>query len=297
MEEWDFDWDGAPETVILRMPDRGVRAAVVALPGAGDGRARQPLFEQIGRSLSVMDVAVLSYTRRTVDEGDTPIAVQAADAIGAMRALKGRLQCPVGLFGFSQGAWAATVAAADDAAGFLVVLGCSGVSPAEQMRFYTDELLRRRGFDERDRTRSRDLRLRFEKFRRARPGAWERERLAAALRDASRESWFPYACLPDSPPPEGRGWSDMDFDPAPTFGKVRTPVLAIWGADEECVPREESRRAWLASGADVTLVDLPGCGHWPVVGSGAPEYTAREDDVVTPDLAATLASWLSGVAG
>jgi hypothetical protein len=214
--------------VILRMPDRGVRAAVVALPGAGDGRARQPLFEQIGRSLSVMDVAVLSYTRRTVDEGDTPIAVQAAHAIGAMRALKGRLQCPVGLFGFSQGAWAATVAAADDAAGFLVVLGCSGVSPAEQMRFYTDELLRRRGFDERDRTRSRDLRLRFEKFRRrARPGASERERLAAALRDAPRESWFPYACLPDSPPPEGRGWSDMDFDPAPTFGTALLDVRVL----------------------------------------------------------------------
>lgn len=296
MNEWDFHWEGAPGAAILRMPDHGVSAAVVALPGADDGSARQPLFEQIGRNLSTMDVAVLSYARRTVDEGDTPVAVQAADAIGAMRALKGSLQCPVGLFGFSQGAWAATLAATDEAADFLIVLGCSGVSPAEQMRFYTDELLRRRGFNERDRARSRDLRLQFEKYRRAQPDTSARERLAAALRDASQESWFPYACLTDVPPPDGQGWPDMDFDPRPSFGKVRTPVLAMWGGDEECVPREESWRAWLASGADVTLVDLPRCGHWPVVGSGAPEYTARDDDVFTPDLTATLASWLSSVA-
>jgi pimeloyl-ACP methyl ester carboxylesterase len=84
----------------------------------------------------------------------------------------------------------------------------------------------------------------------------------------------------------------MDFDPSPGFAKVRAPVLALWGADEECVPRPVSRDRWAASGADVTLVDLPGCGHWPVVGSGAPGYAGWDHDRLAGDFTATVAHWL-----
>lgn len=57
---------------------------------------------------------MLSYERRLVERGDTPLCVQAADAVAAMRALRIELRCRVGVFGFSQGAWAAALAAADD---------------------------------------------------------------------------------------------------------------------------------------------------------------------------------------
>ena len=241
------------------------------LHGASDGRTRQPLFDQVAQVLAPMGAAVLTYERRPVKRGDTPLGVQAADAVAAMRALRIELRCRVGVFGFSQGARAAALAAADEVNDYLVVLGCSGVSPAAQMRFYTDELLRLHGFNDCDRSRMGHLRAQFEDCLRASaPTATPRDEIAAALRDAAEEPWFEHAYLPSDPSPEDATWPDLDFDPVPAFQKVHVPVLAMWGTDEECVPRQPSRDAWQTSGADVTLVDLRACGHWPVAGSGAP---------------------------
>lgn len=113
------------------------------------------------------------------------------------------------------------------------------------------------------------------------------------LRTASRMPWFQYAYLPTEVRPGTATWPDMDFDPAPSFAEVDVPVLAMWGADEECVPRDTSRQAWRDAGADITLVDLPGCGHWPVVGSGAPSYTGWETDEVSAEFTDCVTTWLS----
>jgi uncharacterized protein len=291
-----FGWEGMPGEAILRMPEGEIVAGLVTLHGASNGRARQALFDQIGQCLTPLGIAVLSYERRAVDRGDTPLHVQAADAVEAVRVLRSSLRRRVGVFGFSQGAWAAALAAADDAASFLMVLGCSGVTPAEQMRFYTDELLRRRGFGPRERDANREVRMRLEEYlQAAETDPTDRQALSDALRAASREPWFPSSYLPSTPPPEGASWDDMDFDPAPSFANVRQPVLAMWGADEECVPREVSRERWQASGADVTVVDLPGCGHWPVVGSGAPDYSGWESDELAHSFASTMVTWLRQV--
>ncbi|WP_299445283.1 hypothetical protein [uncultured Phycicoccus sp.] len=288
-----LEWDGAPGAAVLRLPDGAVSAGLVMLHGASDGRARQPLFDGLAAALAPLGIAALGYERRAVAGGDTPLRVQAADAVGAVRALQARLGRPVGVSGFSQGAWAAALAAADDAVGFLVVLGCSGVTPAEQMRFHTDELLRRRGFSDRERGRNRELRLRLEDhLRQPVLDRSVRDALDADLRAAAREPWFPVSYLPSAVPPGSSGWDDMDFDPVPSFGAVRVPVLAIWGEDEECVPREVSRDRWQESGADVTLVDLPGCGHWPVVGSSHPDYAGQEEDALAPSFTASVATWL-----
>lgn len=291
--EQRLEWDNALGSGVLRMPEAEARGGLVMLHGASDGRARQPLFDQVARAVAPVGVAVLSYERRRVEGGDTPFAVQAADAVAAMRALSIQLHCPVGVFGFSQGAWAAAVAAAEEVTDFAVVLGCSGVSPAEQMRFYTDELLRRRGFSDRDRSRMRHLRTAWERYLRGgMPSATDQHELSAGLREAAGEAWFEHAYLPSELPHEDVAWPDMDFDPVSSFQEVQVPVLAMWGADEECVPRQPSRDAWRASGADVTLVDLSGCGHWPVVGSGSPEYAGQEGDQLSEDCTASVAGWL-----
>lgn len=291
--ERELEWAGGPGSAVLRVPDGGIGAGLVALHGASDGRARQPLFEHISQILAPLGVAVLSYERRVVDGGDTPLDVQAADAVAALQALRAELACRVGVFGFSQGAWAAALAAGHEVTSFLVVLGCSGASPAEQMRFYTDELLRRHGTGDHERARLRDLRLQVEDYLRAptRTRA-ARDRLAVALGQVAHEAWFQYSYLPPEPPPDDATWPDMDFDPVPSFRDVKVPVLAMWGDDEECVPREASRDAWRASGADATLVDLAGCGHWPVVGSGRPGWTWGRDDELSRDFATALTTWL-----
>lgn len=294
--ERGMEWDGAPGSAVVRVPEGEVRGGLVMLHGASDGRARQPLFEQVAQVLAPMGVSVLSYERRPVEGGDTPFDVQAGDAVAAMRALRIELRCRVGVFGFSQGAWAAALAAADEVTDYMVVLGCSGVSPAEQMRFYTDELLRRHGFSEADRSRMCQLRAKFEDYLRATtPTATRRDELAVLLRDAAGEPWFEHAHLPKEPPPEDATWSDMDFEPIQAFQKVDVPGLAMWGTDEECVPRQPSRDAWQASGADVTLVDLPACGHWPVAGSGAAGYAAWEGDQVSEDFTGPLVRWLDNL--
>jgi len=294
-----LEWEDAPAGACLRLPDREVRAAIVALHPASDGSARQPLFEHLAGILAPQGVAVLSYDRRppASGRGDAGLEAQAADAVSGMRALRDRLGCPVGVFGFSQGAWAATLAAGEGTADLLVVLGCSGVSPAAQMRYLTDELLRRSGYDEATRATARRLRERFEAFlRRDDRSPQERSELDARLRRAAREPWFPLAGLPAEAPGLRAQWADMDFDPVPSFARVRVPVLAVWGADEECVPRPRSRDAWARSGADVTLVDLAGCGHWPVVGSGEPGF-AYTDQAPVPEFAAALTAWLRLIAG
>ena len=107
---------------------------------------------------------------------------------------------------------------------YLVVLGCSGVSPAEQMRFYTDELLRLHGFNDCDRSRMGHLRAQFEDYLRASaPTATPRDEIAAALRDAAEGPWFEHAYLPSEPPPEDATWPDMDFGPSPPSRRCTFP--------------------------------------------------------------------------
>lgn len=286
-------WPGQPGDAVLHLPRDPAVSGVVCLHGAADGRARQPLFEHLAGVLHEVGVAVLTYPRRASNScDDTPLEVQAQDAVQAMAALRARLNVPVGVFGFSQGAWAAAMAATDPVASFLITLGCSGVSPATQMRYYTDELLRRRGFSDDDRRRLRLLRLDVEAFvRMPDPDQVARRVVNRALRSASGLPWFVHAYLPDELPPGPMTWSDMDFDPVPVFGRVQVPVLALWGDDKECVPRLESQQAWTVAD-DVIIRDLPGCGHWPVVGSGSPDFEASVAGGISSAFDSAVLDWL-----
>lgn len=64
--------------------------------------------------LPAQGVAVLRYDRRaSVGDDDVPLRSQAKDAIAAVRMLRAQIgQGPIGLCGFSQGAWAAPLAVA-----------------------------------------------------------------------------------------------------------------------------------------------------------------------------------------
>ena len=93
-------------------------------------------------------IAVLRYDRRPWAAGrDVPYAVQAEDLACGLEALAAEVgRVPTGLWGFSQGAWVAVMTAAARAdVAFLVLVGCSAVSPARQMRYGTGEQLRHAG--------------------------------------------------------------------------------------------------------------------------------------------------------
>ena len=260
---------------VLREPDPGVgvRGGVVALHGSSLPQRDQPIFEHLATTVTSLGFAVLTFDRRRAPDGhDTPIDVQAADALTAVEFLRTRLDTPVGLYGFSQGAWSASLAVSlEPTVAFLVLVGCSGVSPAEQMRFYTDELLRRAGYGDSERDHLRELRLAVEALLR---GGGDREATAGLLRDAVNQPWFGMAYLPSELPPVGDTWHDMDHDPEPIFSKVLCPTLLIYGADEECVPAAASQQIWMraaqASGnSRIAIVELPGYGHFPAHGGDA----------------------------
>jgi len=285
---------------LLRRPDVNVllRGGVVALHGASRSERSQPLFDHLAQTLVPLGYAVLSYDRRAkVNRSDVPLADQAADAREALAMLTTHLDAPVGLFAFSQGAWAACVAAAMDTGpperslvSFLALLGCSGVSPAAQMQFFTDELLRRSGYDAEARAQARRLRLGVEETFR---GRVDPAVTSAALATACEEPWFDLTYLPPQMPPPDEAWDDMDFDPAADIGRVTCPTLLIYGADEECVPAHESELVWRSTGhRDLTVAYVPRCGHFPVVdGAGQPE--PNDPTSLSADYTAALTAWFT----
>jgi len=142
--------DGRP--ALLTVPAEGpVRAGVVALHGSSSSSYRQVIFEHLANTLAPRGIAVLSFERAPwpTDDVDIPYAVQAAGAVAAYDELRSRHAVPIGFWGVSQGTWIAALAASErPETAFLVLLGCSGVSPAEQMRHATVEAVRRAGYDE-----------------------------------------------------------------------------------------------------------------------------------------------------
>ena len=85
----------------------------------------------------------------------------------------------------------------------------------------------------------------------------------------------------------------MDFEPSGDIARVTCPTLLIYGAEEECVPAPESEAVWRAVGKrDLTVVYLPGCGHFPVVeGCGRPSRMIHPTSAPTTLL--RLTSWFT----
>ncbi|MDQ2738960.1 MAG: alpha/beta hydrolase [Actinomycetota bacterium] len=275
------------------MPEPGpVRGGIVALHGASSPIRRQPLFDHLASTLAPLGWAVLAYDRRaSTDGGDVPLDDQATDALVAAETLRGRLNgAPVGLYGFSQGAWAASVAAARAPGNVaaLAVVGCSGVSPAAQMRYFTSEVLRRKGFGDDDLQDMLTARQAYEDFHRRRTSA---AAATAVLGAVAERPWFSSVYLPATVSAATPAWDDIDFDPAPIYRQVRCPTLLMYGDDEEYVPAAESTRVWRTAAEGrvaPTVVMLPDCGHFPAR-QGDPEDIAH----LSADYTQALIDWFS----
>jgi pimeloyl-ACP methyl ester carboxylesterase len=258
----------------------------VPLHPASDGSRRQFLFEHLADTLVPRGVAVLSFDRRPSPDGqDIPFAVQADDALAALRALREEVgSAPLGLWAWSQGAWAASLAAANSPeVAFLVLLAACGVSPAEQMRYGTSEQLRRHGFGDVEALNELgEVRAALEDAYRD-PG--RRGEAQAVIDRYADRPWFELAYVPRTLAELGE-WTDMDFDPAPILARVRCPVLLFYGDEDEWTPIEPSIAAWQQAPADVTVVRLAGTDHAPTFGGG------HDPDAISPEYTATLTDWV-----
>jgi uncharacterized protein len=240
--------------------------AVVALHGASEGTRDSDLLQHLHRLLPPIGVGVVTFDRR--GEGRSSgvpsrgrFNVQALDAIAVATSIDVR---KVGLWGYSQGAWIAPIAAGDsDTISFVVGIASTGVTPSRQMTYAAMEHLRRNGCNEQTVRRVFNLRRDFESV--IHGGEVDREDLARRLANASNEEWWEWAFLPESPldPSKRAQWiEEMAYDPLPSFRRVSVPLLLFYGEDDEWSPVVESVAAWRAAQGDrAEIVVIPDVGH------------------------------------
>jgi len=288
--ECTVDPDGAALPGLLNLPAGPARGGVVALHGAEAGAHSYFLYAHLAALLPPAGVAVLRYDRRPApDGGDVPFAAQAADARAAVALLRRELgPLPVGLWGYSQGGWAAIEAAdADRTVAFLVLVSAAGVSPARQMRYGTAEQLRRHGYGGPALAELAGLRATVEDYLR---GRLPRASAQAEVDRLADRPWFPLAYVRRRLPGPG-AWPELDHDPAPAFGRLRRPALVFYGESDEWTPVDDSVAAWrrVAEPPGPRVVRLAGCGHLPTRGG------AEDRAAVSPAYEAELLGWLDRV--
>jgi pimeloyl-ACP methyl ester carboxylesterase len=281
--------DGVTLAATLTMPTGPVRGGLVPLHPANEPSRDQFLFRHLAEILPPRGVAVLRFDRRAYsDDRDVPLALQAQDALvmlHELRQIPGVGNAPLGLWGFSQGAWAAPLAAsiAPDAVAFLALIASTGVSPARQMRYGTAEQLRRAGYRSAALSALAHLRAAYEDYLR---GHAERVRVQELIDQMADQPWSSLAYVPRELPGPG-AWDDMDFDPEPIFAGVRCPTLLFYGEDDEWTPADESIQVWRrAATGDVTIERLPGASHHPTLQGG------HDIAAISPLYTQTLLDWI-----
>jgi uncharacterized protein len=280
---------------VVALPEGPIRAGLIPLHPADDPSMDQFLFRHLAQTLPRLGVAVLRFDRRPGKSGDdVPLTDQVEDALAAARILRARTKTPdlpVGLWGWSQGAWAAPLAASkSDLVRYLILIASTGVSPAVQMRYGTKEHLRMAGFGQEAQAELLEVRLAFEKAIRGTTS------LAAAQRVIDKYAgrpWFDLAYVRREllPPME---WSAMDFDPRAIFEKVTVPTLLFYGENDEWSPVEESIAAWKAAGStsgnrDIVIVRTRGTTHAPTLGG------KMDTDSISPEYSRAMETWLEEV--
>ncbi|HZM77922.1 MAG TPA: alpha/beta hydrolase [Candidatus Limnocylindrales bacterium] len=286
--EFSLDLGDLTTPATLDAPDGPCRGGVVVTHGGQAPQRDYFLYEHLAKVLPPQGFAVLRYERRPSPVGDDiPFDRQAADAVVALRHLRSHIGAglAVGLWGVSQGGWAApfTAATYPDEVDFVVACSAPGVSPGQQMRYGTERQLRRHGFGDAEVAELLRVRSAAEEFLR---GNGDRDTAQGLIDSVTDRPWFQYAYLPPELPPEPGAWVDMDHDPAPIFERVTCPVLAVYGETDAWVPIDESIGVWRRALPSVEIFRVPGCDHLL-------SFEDREEvEAVSPDYTKALIAWL-----
>jgi len=267
----------------------GDESTLVVLHGASDGARNSPRYSHLHTLLPPTGIGVVTFDRR--GEGDSTgepsrdrFELQAEDALAVVRAIDAKR---IGLWGFSQGGWIAPlVAAATDEVAFLVLVASTGVTPAEQMLYAVERQLKLSGYGDDVVDRALGLRRQFDDSVHTQ-GHQRDEQLATELRAALDEPWWPHVWLSPTLLDEEsqRLWiEEMDFDPRPTFARVRVPTLLFYGEADSWTPVDSSITAWReARGDEVEIVVIPEAEHDLTLPNGT----------LSPDYEQKLVNWLA----
>ncbi|EFL09584.1 S9 family peptidase [Streptomyces sp. AA4] len=187
-------------------PDGPAKSAIV-LQGGSDWKTRDNLrvqaemFKRIGVTTLVYDRRTSGYSKTQRDYG-----VLADDLVSAVRALRAQTgAADVGVWGVSEGAWVAPLAATrSDDISYVITVGGSGLGGARQTSWYWGNVLRHQGIG----------------------GSLLTTLPVRGTRFAIGAGLFPEA----------------DYDPVPVLRRLKQPILALWGdLDINHAPVESSR--------------------------------------------------------
>ena len=225
-------------------------------------------------------LAVMTPIRRTIGGSEanylkSSFEERAREALAGVEMLKQRKDInprQIGLFGDSQTAWIAPLAATlSPDVGFLILRVPSALPVTENILYEIESMLRRDNFSEADITKALALR---QLIHRTILTNSEWESLKAEINKSKNEKWFPYVRAGWFPslkiPPDeatAKGLRDpLTYDPLPILQTVTVPVLALNGELDEAVPTKQSvpilEGAFRKAGnKDFTIIVLPKAGH------------------------------------
>jgi pimeloyl-ACP methyl ester carboxylesterase len=256
----------------------GPHPAVVLLHGSGPQTRESHIYyfaDQFARN----GIAALIYDKRNTGRSDIPATQQgggtldnfADDAAAAVRYLRAFPSIVdarrIGLWGSSEGAWIAPMAAERiEGIAFLVLVSGGGVSPARHALHEEEVRLRARGLSGPEFERAMSLvRLAHIYVRSQSDRDWNR--FERELDRSRREPWF--AAIDSFPiklPRISPAWKDpdLDYDPVPLLERLRLPVLVVLGAEDEVTPitaRVTQAALRKAGNTDYLIRQIPGADH------------------------------------
>jgi uncharacterized protein len=257
-------------------------------------------------------LAMMTPIRRTIGGSESnylksSFEERAREVLAGVEMLKKRQDInprQIGLYGDSQTAWIAPLAAAlSSDVGFLILRVPSALPVTENILYEIESNLRRDNFSEADITKTLALRQLIHRTILTNTG-WED--LKAEVDKSKNEKWFPYARAGwfsslKIPPDEAtaKGLRDpLTYDPLPILQTVTVPVLALNGELDEAVPTKQSvpilEGAFRKAGnKDFTVMVLPRAGHNFLETDrayGAEEFVRKTRYV--PGYWDTMATWL-----
>jgi pimeloyl-ACP methyl ester carboxylesterase len=259
----------------------GPHPAVVGVHGSGG--VDRKAFGEMPAQLALEGTAFFAFDKRgtgasTGNWRNATFEILANDVAAAIAALGARSDIDkrrIGLWGASQAGFIQPmIAARSSDVAFIVVIGPSGVPPAQQ-EIYDDQIaLRRAGFPETDVKRMTDLQHAINDYYRT--GA-QAQKLRQAVAAARSERWFAatdlgtgLAALEQLPSPDllAETWwrMVMDYDPTEHWRLVRAPALVLFGECDDSSPATESARRigdalTEAGNKDYTIKLFPTANH------------------------------------
>jgi uncharacterized protein len=194
----------------------------------------------------------------------------AADALAAIRHLTTEPQIDaerIGLWGVSQAAWVATLAAAqsNDVA-FMILISGGGASPLESERYSYTQAFERAGLTQAEKDEAWQALDAYFRYLATGEGRGE---VGAGLATALPSRWYALAPLERILPSEENrhNWSWVaTWDPAPHVEKLTRPILLMFGDRDAEQPTALAVERWRdgltkAGNDNVTLMVFPGAGH------------------------------------